>query len=267
MKQRVISAVILAIIAIPLFIIGGYWFNIAFYIVGMLGLREFLKVKKEKKEFPDAIQFISYLMFTLLYFTTTLNSNLKFAIDFKIVSAIFLFIFMPVVFYHDDKAYNSKDAFHLLGGVFFLGTSMTLFYTYRSISLALIAYLLLITIITDSFALYVGSLIGKNKLCKSISPNKTWEGSIGGSLVGTFVATAFYHVVVNSAVPIYQVAIITLILTIVGQIGDLFFSAIKRNYGVKDFSNIMPGHGGVLDRLDSIIFVMVAFTFFIAIMG
>lgn len=267
MKQRVTSAIILALIAIPLFIVGGMYFNFAFYIVGMLGLREFLKVKTAEKPFPDVVQFIAYLMLTLIYFNNTLRTDLSFAIDYRILSAVFLFLFVPVVLYHNEDEYNIKDAFYLLGGVFFLGTAMSLFYTFRKIGLDVICYLFLITIITDSFALFTGSLIGKNKLVKEISPNKTWEGSIGGSVVGTFVSTVFYLTVVNSSASIFEVTLVTLLLTIIGQIGDLFFSAIKRNYGVKDFSNIMPGHGGVLDRLDSILFVMILFTLFVGILG
>lgn len=263
MKQRIISAIVAAIIFIPIFILGGIWFNIAFFILTLLGLREFMKVREKEKKLPDFIRLISYLMITFLYFENTLNNNLDFSIDYRLVSGIFLTLLLPVVLYHDEKIYDIKDAFYLLGGVFFLGCSISLFYIYRSYSLELIIFLFLITIITDSYAYFVGRLIGKNKLLEEISPNKTWEGTIGGSLVGTFVGTVYYMTVINSNVDLFQISIITLFLSLVGQFGDLFFSAIKRKYKVKDFSNIMPGHGGVLDRFDSIIFVMLAFTFFL----
>ena len=127
-------------------------------------------------------------------------------------------------------------------------------------------FLFSITIITDTFAYFGGMLIGKNKLLEVISPKKTWEGTIIGSLVGTFVCTVFYLTLIDIEASIFEVTIVVLFLSLIGQFGDLFFSAIKRKYGVKDFSNIMPGHGGVLDRLDSIIFVMLAFTFFLNIL-
>ena len=120
--------------------------------------------------------------------------------------------------------------------------------------------------ITDSYAYFGGRLIGKTKLIPSISPNKTWEGTIVGSLVGTFVCTVYYLTVIDSNASVFVIAGIVLLLSIVGQLGDLFFSAIKRRFKVKDFSNLMPGHGGVLDRLDSIIFVMLTFTFFLNIL-
>ena len=266
MKQRVISAAVVFAIFIPVFIIGGITFNIAFFVLTLLALKEFMKVKEKEKKFPDFIRLIAYIMITLFYFGCTLNSNLNFSFDYKMMSGLFLTLLLPVVLYHNDKVYNIKDAFYLLGGVLFLGFSMSLFYMYRSIGLELIIFLFLITIITDSYAYFAGRLIGKNKLLEVISPKKTWEGTIVGSLVGTFICTVYYLTLINHDAPVFAVSIIVLFLSLIGQFGDLFFSAIKRKYNVKDFSNIMPGHGGILDRLDSIIFVMLAFTFFINIL-
>ena len=127
-------------------------------------------------------------------------------------------------------------------------------------------YVVLIPIITDSFAYLTGMLIGRNKLLEDISPKKTWEGTIGGSLVATFVCTVYYLTVIDPNASVIVISLIVLLLSLVGQLGDLFFSAIKRRFKVKDFSNLMPGHGGVLDRLDSIIFVMLTFTFFLNIL-
>ena len=266
MKTRIISAIVAFIIFIPIFIIGGIPFNIAFYVLTLLGLREFMKVRETQKKYPDFIRFISYLMITLLYFECTLNGNATFSFNYMMVAGICLTLFIPVVLYHNEKVYNVEDAFYLVGGVFFLGFSMSLFNMYRNIGLDLIIFLFLITIITDSYAYFTGRLIGKNKLLEVISPNKTWEGTIGGSLVGSFVCTTYYTTIINPQVSILVVAFVVLFLSLIGQFGDLFFSAIKRKYKVKDFSNIMPGHGGVLDRLDSIIFVMLAFTFFLNIL-
>ena len=267
MKTRILSAIVAIAIAIPIFITGGLLFNIVFYVLTVLGLKEFLKVREEEKSFPDFIRLISYILITLLYFSNTLKKgNMSFSIDYRIISGLFLCLMLPVVLYHDPKKYNVKDAFYAVGGVFFLGTSMSLFSFYRNISLGLIIFLFLITIITDSYALFVGTLIGKNKLLEEVSPNKTWEGTIGGSLIGTFVCTVFYLTVINSSANLFIISLIILFLTLVGQFGDLFFSAIKRKFNIKDFGNIMPGHGGVLDRLDSILFVMLTYTFFISIL-
>ena len=267
MKTRIISAIVAIIVAIPIFILGGWTFNIAFYILTILGLREFLKVREKEKSFPDFIRLISYILITLLYFTNTLKKgNMAFSIDYRVIAGLFLALLLPVVLYHNPKEYNVKDAFYAVGGVFFLGCSMSLFTFYRNIGLGLIIFLFLITIITDSYALFIGKLIGKNKLLPEVSPNKTWEGTIGGSIVGTFVCTVFSLTVLNPNESIFKVSLTVLFLTLIGQFGDLFFSAIKRKFEIKDFGNIMPVHGGVLDRLDSVLFVMLTYTFFIGIL-
>ena len=116
---------------------------------------------------------------------------------------------------------------------------------------------------TDTFAYFGGSLFGRNKLIPSISPNKTVEGSICGSLMGTIVGSIFYYFVIGGN--LIEIIIVSFILTILAQVGDLFFSSIKRYYKIKDFSNLIPGHGGVLDRLDSVLFVILGFLLYINI--
>ena len=101
-------------------------------------------------------------------------------------------------------------------------------------------------------------LVGKHKFT-SISPKKTIEGLIGGTFMGTFVGVAFYHTVINPSMSLLFIIFITMFLSLIGQLGDLVFSAIKRYYDKKDFSDLIPGHGGILDRFDSIIFVVLAF--------
>ena len=122
--------------------------------------------------------------------------------------------------------------------------------------------MVLTPIITDTFAYVGGSLIGKHKVTK-LSPNKSWEGYIVGSLMGTFMMSMYYFNFINMQGKLMPVILIIFLMTVVGQIGDLFFSAIKRKHNIKDFSNLIPGHGGVLDRLDSLIFVAIIFMIFI----
>ena len=110
----------------------------------------------------------------------------------------------------------------------------------------------------DTLAYLIGSKFGKNKLCPDVSPNKTIEGSIAG-IVGTMVICAIISFVTNTYFDtnfnIILVVLMGAVLSVVGQIGDLAASSIKRYCGIKDFGNLMPGHGGILDRFDSILFI------------
>jgi phosphatidate cytidylyltransferase len=98
-------------------------------------------------------------------------------------------------------------------------------------------------------------------MIESVSPKKTWEGSIGGTIMGVFVSTVFYLTIIDPYINIFKISLVGLFLSIIAQFGDLVFSSIKRYFGKKDFSNLIPGHGGILDRLDSIIFVLLGFMF------
>ena len=109
------------------------------------------------------------------------------------------------------------------------------------------------------FAMFTGSLFGKHKLIPKVSPKKSVEGSVGGSIIGTILAVVYYELVITNTGNLFILIISTFILTILGQLGDLLFSKIKRENGIKDFSNIMPGHGGILDRLDSLSFVAMGY--------
>lgn len=265
MMERLISAIVALAIFIPIFIIGGSIYNIAILVLSVLALKEFLSIKQTKKELPTFITFISYVLLTLFVLTNITNKDILFSIDYRIISGLFLVFTIPTVLYHDRSLYSIVDAFYLIGGIFFLGISFSLMILVRNVGLSTIIYLFLITIMTDTYAYLIGKLIGKHKLLESISPNKTWEGTLGGTIMGTFIGTCYYLTVIDQTLPLYVLILMTLFLSIIGQFGDLFFSAIKRYYGKKDFSNIMPGHGGILDRLDSIIFVILGFMFFISI--
>lgn len=265
MKTRIVSATIILAICIPLLFIGGIAFNIGVFLVAMFGLYEFMNIKNEKKEIPSFIKFISYIIMTLLILASSEVKQLSFSIDYRILSALFILYLLPTVLYHNRKKYSINDAFYMIGGILFLGISMSLLILIRNRSLSLTIYLLLIAIITDTYAYLIGSLIGKHKLLEVISPKKSWEGMLAGTFFGVFIGTLFYRLFVSTVTPVYVVILITLFLSIIGQFGDLVFSNIKRYFSKKDFSNLVPGHGGVLDRIDSIIFVILGFIFFMTL--
>lgn len=122
--------------------------------------------------------------------------------------------------------------------------------------------------VSDICAYFVGSAVGKHKLAPEISPKKTIEGAVGG-LVGSTLCTLLicivFELILKEDIKIITLMIATPFLSAIGMLGDLFASAIKRNYGIKDYGNIMPGHGGVLDRTDSILVVAPAFALLISL--
>ncbi len=120
-----------------------------------------------------------------------------------------------------------------------------------------IIYLLSIVWSTDSFAYLIGKYFGKHKLTP-ISPKKTWEGAIGGVIFGALISSLIFFILFSNGInniSLENTFLIGIIFSILSQIGDLFASYIKRIFNIKDFSNIIPGHGGILDRLDSLLFV------------
>ena len=250
MKKRVISAIVALAIFIPLTIIGGIWFKIASCTLAVLGLKEFLELPHKNKR-PVYVDIILYAFVILLTF-----------MEEKREIYYFLSVLTPmlmVIYCNDNKKYNADEAFKLIGMTLLVGTIFHKFIVIRNDSLMKFIYLFMITIFTDTYAQFGGSLIGKHKLAPLISPNKTWEGSIVGGIFGTLCASTFYYIFISSSVNVFFLLVVTFVLSTLGQLGDLFFSAVKRNHNIKDFSNIMPGHGGVLDRLDSIIFVVIGY--------
>lgn len=133
-----------------------------------------------------------------------------------------------------------------------------------------ILFALLAAWLTDTFAYFTGSLFGKHKMCPNISPKKTVEGAIGGIIGGVLSCVILFAVYDNfffekHSMNYVEVVIISLLLALISMVGDLSASVIKRNFNVKDFGNVVPGHGGVMDRFDSGLFVIAALNAIIVI--
>ncbi len=264
MKKRILSAIIMILIFVPLLFIGGVPFTILMTLLALASMYELITIREKKKKIPMLIKVISYLL-VILSSILTYNQNIfSYTMSYQLISFIVLIFLLPILLKSKSMDYDINDALYLVGSLLFINIAFNLILVVRNYSLNYLIYLLLITVITDTFALITGMYIGKNKLAPSISPHKTIEGFIGGALMGTFVATTFYFTVIDSNISLVILILTTAFLSVVGQLGDLVFSSIKRTYGVKDFSNLIPGHGGILDRLDSIIFVILAF---ILVMG
>ena len=256
MKERIISAVIALLITVPLVLLGGVYFDILVIVLGLLGVREMINAKGN---IPNLMRYISYVLFVILIVNNFELVGTTFSINIELVILSIISLFLPLIMYHDDKKYNIIDALYLFATVIFLSIAFNLFVIVRDNGIMLTLYLFLITITTDTFAYIGGSKFGKNKLAPTISPKKSVEGFFIGLFFGTIIPVLVYYFCINSSINILILILITALLSVIGQFGDLIFSSIKRHFGVKDFSNLMPGHGGVLDRLDSIIFVLYAY--------
>ena len=139
--------------------------------------------------------------------------------------------------------------------VAYIGIGFMYFFETREAGLIYILYALLIVWLTDSGAYILGKAFGRRKLWPQISPNKTIEGSVGGTLVSVIIPIVFVSFGVMEG-SLWLLIPFTIVLSIFGQMGDLVESALKRHFDVKDSGTFLPGHGGILDRFDSFIFVL-----------
>lgn len=245
------------LIVVPLLVIGGVPYSLAVGLIGCIAYKELIEIRKDKSnDYPNMMKYIGLVSMIFLIYSNFEKYGLLFGVSYKVLCGVILILCIPSIFY--KNRYKVSDAFHLLSNVLFLGIGFNLLISIYNYGIKYFILLILITTLTDTFALFGGLLVGKHKF-SSISPNKTIEGSIIGTLISTFVCTMYYVNIIGVSKSLVSVILIILFLSVVGQCGDLFFSAIKRESGKKDFGNLIPGHGGILDRLDSIIFVLFAF--------
>jgi phosphatidate cytidylyltransferase len=259
MKQRTLTALLILIICIPFLIIGGTIFNLFALIIGTFGIKEMLDMRDMKYHTPLVMKLITFVSFIYLVVNMPTSNDFTYLLDYRHVVFILFLLLIPIIIYHDNHVYNINDAMFLIGTVFLLGLSFNLLIMLRNYNLMIVIYLFLITAITDTYALIGGILIGKHKLLESISPKKTWEGLIIGTIFGVLIGSVFYFMTIDDSINIIYLILGTTLLSLIGQMGDLIFSSIKRLYNKKDFSDLMPGHGGILDRLDSFIFVSLGY--------
>jgi phosphatidate cytidylyltransferase len=274
LSKRLLVALIGIPISIYLIIAGGLLFASVIAIISSITLWEFYKLT-EKKNITPHIKFgISFNIILILYeYAIIVNPGHKnFSIIFIVIS-IFALISLSITLW--SKTPNSLINFSVtVAGILYVTFSFSFlilireFFVYQADGTHFIdnnrsAMLLLCTIfsiwICDSAAYFVGKSIGKHKLFPSVSPKKTWEGAIGGFFGGVLAMIGFANIpFLLGGFPLIHAAIIGAIIGTVGQIGDLAESKLKRDAEVKDSSALLPGHGGALDRFDSIMFVVPA---------
>ena len=253
MKQRVITAVIALIVFLPLLYLGGLPFDILVTLMGIVAMSEFLIMEKKLLvSFEAIISFLLILSVLLPVFWAGFWTQDTLGGSFYLLALVML-VYTVI----SKNRFSFDDAGVLLLGGLYAGLGFRFMMLARAESLWMILYALLIVWITDSGAYLIGRKIGKNKLAPHISPNKTWEGSIGGSLSAVVIVGAYLYFVQGAFPYSFSTMLLwTLVFSVGGQLGDLIESAFKRHYGVKDSGKILPGHGGILDRFDSLLFVL-----------
>lgn len=248
---RLLSGIVLLAVIISTGILGGPVFALLVAAISLIGLYEFNCMVSMEKTVFAAVGSITVLLMNALYYFGMPELGMA-----MIVLSLLLFMAVYVVSYPN---YEAKQVFAVMTGWLYAG--------------GLLSYLLRIRLLpngtstlwlvflgswgSDTCAYCVGCLIGKHKAFPKLSPKKSVEGCIGGVL-GAALVCGGYALCLNKfwsgtlSVPLY--ACIGAAASVVSQIGDLAASAMKRNYEIKDYGKLIPGHGGILDRFDSIIF-------------
>ncbi|MFI3252603.1 MAG: phosphatidate cytidylyltransferase [bacterium] len=271
MKQRTITGAILFLILAPLIAIEILTIPFQVVMGGFVicAALELLKMYESEKKYSIPVKLMIVLCSLLIYGSIifviyTGVDGYNFTIVFSAMLINMIILMVMSVFGDFDGKDIVKGAFTML----YAGMGISALVMLKAFNIDFIIYLFLITTMTDMFAYFGGVLFGKHKMAPTISPKKTWEGAVIGSIFGTAAASSFalFLGINNSsifseilsfdgALLIAFVICLTAVATILGQIGDLVASKLKRTYEIKDFGKIFPGHGGVLDRFDSAIFV------------
>ena len=283
MKQRVLSALVISAIGITVVIIGGIVLDIVLLLLATVGLFEFYSAFSKKGYSPFKIFGLVYVaIFALMLFLNG-NSYMEIFVNTKKFGQINLFtpifllstmVLLSMLVFSFEK-HNVIDAAVTIFGGFYVVMLISYIDKLRYISKDGGLYLLLFAIggavMTDTFALFVGKAFGKKKLIPSVSPKKTVAGSVGGFLGSVIIITVagaiLYFTGVYKELAIYHYPVLGAIAGVTAQIGDLVASAIKRFTGVKDFGKLIPGHGGILDRIDSYIFTVPVVYYYLLIFG
>ncbi len=254
MKTRIISALVALPLLIFIVVSGGNWLHVGILLLGIIGMREFYRAfSKERKGAYDISELFG--VFYMVFIDEIIYTSNFFSV-FVSAFVIALLIYSVLRYQHT----NNKEVMTAFFGFFYACFLLSHVYLIREYTHGkLLVWLVFITAFgCDTGAYFTGYFLGKHKLCPALSPKKTIEGSVGGVITAT-VLSVLYGLWINRYYPLDGVNVLLLCgLTgffgsFLAQIGDLAASSIKRQTGIKDYGNLMPGHGGVLDRFDSVI--------------
>ena len=246
MKERIITGICLLAVVLPLIFLGGYWLKGLLLVATVIATHEMIAMHDKKHRAPLWIKGITFVGVLFVVFIPGFRTPDFFNAQYG--SIVFTTLLIVINWIRVKKDQGDVRLYPLL--IFYIGFSFRALLQIRNDSLALFIFLMATVILTDSAAYFVGRLLGKHKLAPKISPKKTIEGAVGGWLVGCGFALIFGSTQNLFAQPWILIVLATCV-PILSQMGDLVASAFKRHYDIKDYGKIFPGHGGVMDRIDS----------------
>ncbi len=256
MKTRIITALVLLSVFVPVLIFSHtVIFPIVISIVSLFATFEYLKCLGYDKDY--ALCAPAFVISLVLPLASHFKNDSGFMLITAAVFALYLFYLFAYAVFKRGKLPFSAVSSTFTGIFYIIGAMVCVVLLRRSEGGEYLYLLVFISAwVTDTFAYFTGRFFGSHKLIEEISPKKTVEGSIGGSLfcILSYLIFGFTVGRIYGVTPNYlALALSALAVSIVAQIGDLIFSLIKREHGIKDYGKIFPGHGGMLDRIDSII--------------
>lgn len=256
MKTRIITAVIAALLFVPFVVYGGTALTMLIYVIAAIGLFEMFKMRKLSLfSVPGILSLIALfaMLMPVEWEKYVVDATSFSKLEWLIMMTALLLIYVVL----KKNKFTFDDVGFLIASVFYVGVGFYYFVATREATdgLLYIVFALVVVWSTDSGAYFVGRKLGKHKLWPEISPKKTVEGFVGGIVIAV-IAAVIFELIAGLDVNWALFLIVTVVASVIGQLGDLVESAIKRHYGVKDSGNILPGHGGILDRFDSLLFVL-----------
>lgn len=256
-KSRLISGILLVVLALITVGSGGFLLAATLWLISMIAFQELClacKIQNNEKK-QNTLEVVGYIFTTLYYIDMAILKNYQLMIMIAVMALVILLMVYVFKFpkYHANQIMSTYFAF-IYAPVLFSFVYLTRQLEYGGYFVWVI---FISSWISDTCAYCVGMLIGKHKLAPILSPKKSIEGSIGGIIGSAVVGALFGFFIVEQVVNEQQVtwifALIGAIGSVVSQIGDLAASAIKRNYEIKDYGKLIPGHGGIMDRFDSVL--------------
>ncbi len=269
MKTRVISGIVIGIVLAAVLIPGGYVLSAALLIVSLIAFFELTRALgvHEDGQKINMLEACGYASILVHYIQMMLVKDYRYYI-FSIMFAFFLIMVCYVISFPKYKASQAIFCFFCF---IYAPVNMSFVYLLRIRHLGIyFAWVPFIAWVCDTCAYFAGRAFGKHKMAPVLSPKKTIEGAIGGILgsviVGGIIGYILYVNETHSPSTVWGLMIICFAGSIISQIGDLLASGIKRDHNIKDYGTLIPGHGGIMDRFDSVIFVIPCIYFLAAVM-